>query len=99
MSDMWMPPHTTWPPFFTARKAAGTSAPTGAKMIAASSSCGGAETVDAEALACSGHPVAAPPDQSRAHERRQRGDIGIFRQCKAIARIGHRVGRKAAVPG
>ena len=37
MSDMWMPPQTTRPPFLTAFSAAGTSAPTGAKMIAASS--------------------------------------------------------------
>ena len=41
MSLMWMPPHTTTPPLRTARSAAGTSAPTGAKMIAASSACGG----------------------------------------------------------
>ena len=41
MSDMWMPPQTTRPPFFTALSAAGTSAPTGAKMIAASSGSGG----------------------------------------------------------
>ena len=38
---MWMPAHTTTPPFARARSAAGTSAPTGAKMIAASSSSGG----------------------------------------------------------
>src|SRR6202007_269549 len=114
ISDMWMPPHTTRPPFFTARKAAGTSAPTGAKMMAASSGSGGAsseppaqaraerarealrvviagpgegmdaaalpdrdlgedvgggaEAVDAEALAGPGHAVAAPAGQSRAHE-------------------------------
>ena len=35
---MWMPAHTTTPPLRTARSAAGTSAPTGAKMIALSSS-------------------------------------------------------------
>ena len=39
---MWMPAHTTVPPFAIARSAAGTSAPTGAKMIAASSGAGGA---------------------------------------------------------
>ena len=33
---MWMPAHTTVPPRATARKAAGTNGPTGAKMIAAS---------------------------------------------------------------
>jgi hypothetical protein len=41
MSDMWMPPQTTRPPFLTALRAIGTSAPTGAKMIAASSGSGG----------------------------------------------------------
>jgi len=41
MSDMWMPPQTTRPPFFTALSASGTSAPTGAKMMAASSRSGG----------------------------------------------------------
>jgi len=38
---MWIPAQTTRPPFATARNACGTSAPTGAKMIAASSSTGG----------------------------------------------------------
>ena len=38
---MWMPPQTTRPPFLTALSASGTSAPTGAKMIAASSGSGG----------------------------------------------------------
>ena len=41
MSLMWMPAQTTRPPLRTARSAAGTSAPTGAKMIAASSGSGG----------------------------------------------------------
>ena len=41
MSLMWMPAQTTVPPLALARSAAGTSAPTGAKMIAASSSSGG----------------------------------------------------------
>src|SRR5262249_38709593 len=41
MSVIWMPPQTTRPPFFTALSAIGTSAPTGAKMIAASSGSGG----------------------------------------------------------
>src|SRR5215510_8448100 len=36
-----MPPQTTRPPFFTALSASGTSAPTGAKMMAASSGSGG----------------------------------------------------------
>src|SRR6266511_2188464 len=41
MSLMWIPAHTTVPPFATAASAAGTSSPAGAKMIAASSSSGG----------------------------------------------------------
>ena len=40
MSLMWMPAQTTTPPGAVARSAAGTSAPTGAKMIAASSGSG-----------------------------------------------------------
>ena len=39
---MWMPAHTTVPPLASARSAIGTSAPTGAKTIAASSGSGGA---------------------------------------------------------
>ena len=42
MSLIWMPPQTTVPPFFVAARAAGTSAPTGAKISAASSGSGGA---------------------------------------------------------
>jgi hypothetical protein len=41
ISLIWMPPHTTRPPALTARSASGTSAPSEAKMIAASSSTGG----------------------------------------------------------
>jgi hypothetical protein len=37
MSLMWIPAHTTVPPLATARSAAGTKAPTGAKIRAASS--------------------------------------------------------------
>ena len=42
MSDMWIPAQTTDPPSRTARSAAGTSSPIGAKTIAASSGSGGA---------------------------------------------------------
>ncbi len=42
MSLMWMPAQTTVPPGATAWSATGTSAPTGAKMMAASSGSGGA---------------------------------------------------------
>src|SRR5262249_7261742 len=41
MSLIWMPPQTTIPPFLVADSAAGTSAPTGAKISAASSGSGG----------------------------------------------------------
>src|SRR5262245_22478071 len=41
MSDMWMPAQTIVPPLAVARSAFGTSVPTGAKMIAPSSSSGG----------------------------------------------------------
>jgi hypothetical protein len=44
MSLMWMPPHTTRPPFLMVRKAAGTRLPAGAKMMAASSGSGGASS-------------------------------------------------------
>ena len=45
MSLMWVPPQTTRPPFRTAPSACGTSAPTGAKMIAASRATGGNDLV------------------------------------------------------
>src|SRR5207249_11134308 len=41
MSLIWMPPHTTVPPLRVAANAAGTNAPTGAKINAASSCSGG----------------------------------------------------------
>ena len=53
---MWIPAQTTRPPLRTTFSAAGTSAPTGAKMIAASSWCGGASSEE---------PVQAQPS-SRA---------------------------------
>src|SRR5262249_15155753 len=56
MSDMWMPPQTTRPPFFTAFSARGTSGPTGAKIIAASSGSGG----------ISSWHLVRPPRQTRA---------------------------------
>src|SRR3989442_1127572 len=43
---MWIPPQITAPPLSTARSAAGTSAPTGANRIAASSGSGGAASDD-----------------------------------------------------
>ena len=55
MSLMWIPAHTTVPPFATAPSASGTSAPTGAKMIAASSSSGGVWSVSPAHTAPSSH--------------------------------------------
>ena len=42
---MWIPAQTTVPPGASVRSAAGTSAPAEAKMIAASSSCGGGSSI------------------------------------------------------
>ena len=55
MSLMWIPPQTTVPPLRTARSAAGTSSPTGAKISAASSGRGGASS--------------EPPAQAQPSER------------------------------
>lgn len=41
LSLMWMPPQTTMPPLATALSACGTNSPTGAEIMAASSSSGG----------------------------------------------------------
>src|SRR3954454_20860306 len=62
MSLMWMPAHTTTPPGASARSAAGTSAPTGAKTIAASSSSGAG-------------PIASPA-HSAPISRRDAGPLG-----------------------
>src|SRR5262249_47273192 len=74
MSDMWMPPQTTRPPFLTALSAIGTSAPTGAKMIAASSGSGGIS---------SGPAAPTAPKEflnSRAASSPARGPGGDLRQ-------------------
>ena len=57
MSLMWMPPQTTRPPLRNAASAAGTSAPTGANRIAASSGSGG----------CSSDPPAQSTPTERAN--------------------------------
>src|SRR3954470_17355625 len=73
MSLMWIPAHTTTPPRSRARRAAGTSGPTGAKMIAASSGSGGASSdppahsaPNDRAKAC----VSASPGDVKANTRR-----------------------------
>jgi len=62
---MWIPAQTTVPPLDTAFRATGTSAPTGAKMIAASSASGG---VSSEPPA-----QAAPHSRANLRPRRPRG--------------------------
>ncbi len=54
---MWMPAHTTVPPFSTALSAVGTSAPAGAKIIAASRGSG--------ASASDGPAQAAPSSRAK----------------------------------
>src|SRR6476646_6273682 len=58
---------------------------------------GGAETVKPERAPLAGHAVAAPADQSGAEQRRERRIITLAGQGEAIARVGDRVGRVAAV--
>src|SRR6266568_3851535 len=96
MSLMWIPAHTTVPPFATARSASGTSAPTGAKMMAASSSSGGTSVESpaqaapiAHANAC---PAASPgrvTDETGAQERRSFRIAEPRRQGEAVARVRH----------
>src|SRR3970282_741000 len=85
MSLMWMPPQITRPPFFTACSACGTSAPTGAKRIAASGGsgcaprdlredvCGSAEAVQAYGSRVFALRITAIADQSGAKKRRRFG--------------------------
>ena len=104
MSDMWIPAQTTVPPFATARSAAGTSSPAGAKMIAASSSSGGgpppahsAPSERANACACSsllagdGEDAAALP---AARPARRCAPPRRSRRARAARRR-----RRAAAPG
>ena len=64
MSLMWMPPQTTTPPLRVAASAAGTSAPAGAKMRAASSGAAGASSLPpaqaAPELRANAWPAASP---------------------------------------
>src|SRR5271156_2271041 len=70
---MWMPPSTTVPPFLRFRSAAGTSSPAGAKMIAAFSFSGGAESVEPQGPAGSDSRDAqtAKPNNAGAQQRRR----------------------------
>src|ERR1700751_3348397 len=81
---MWMPPQTTTPPLRTAARAAGTSAPIGAKMIAASSGSTGR--------------VSDPPAQAQpslaAQALRGRGE-GVTRRPPADPKLPQQVGGRA----
>ena len=73
MSLMWIPAQTTRPPLRTAFSATGTKAPTGAKMIAQSSSCGGDSSDPPAQLApsfCAKTCPAASPDLVKAETSR-----------------------------
>ena len=70
---MWIPPQTTLPPLASARSAAGTSSPAGAKISAASSSSGGGPSASpahsapsSSANAC----VSSSPARVNANTRR-----------------------------
>jgi hypothetical protein len=108
---MWMPAHTTVPPGAMAWSAAGTSAPTGAKMIAASSGSGAArsdvplgddmrrraEAVYTQRCRVARHPQRAVADQPGAQQRR-RLDVGIGAvDGKTVALVDHRMVGIAAV--
>src|SRR3982750_3843849 len=102
MSVMWMPAQATMPAGDTRDSASGTSAPTGAKMIAASSGSGGA-SVDAPAhahpssRALAGPAVRPIADQPGAHQRR-RVDVAVaVGNLERVARVGDDVFRIAAV--
>jgi len=69
---MWIPAQTTTPPLATAASAVGTSSPTGAKMIAASSSSGGAVPVSPAHSVPSSRAnrcAASSPDRVKAKTR------------------------------
>lgn len=72
MSAMWMTPYTTRP-FLTAPSATGTSAPTGAKMIAASNVAGAASSdplADAQPSERTGISASRSPGRVKARTRR-----------------------------
>src|SRR5262249_33963874 len=85
MSLMWIPAQITAPPLATARNAAGTSGPAGAKMIAASSSSGAgrsdgpaqsAPSSRANAAAGAGGGAGGGPGGARAPAPRPQGGGG-----------------------
>ena len=82
---MWMPPHTTRPPLRTARKACGTSAPTGAKMIAAPSCVGGG----------SSEPPAHAPTRKHLGLCIARAGEGVHLPALVPRDLGHQVRGRA----
>ena len=106
-----MPPHTTRPPFFTAARAAGTSAPTGAKIIAASSGSGGisseppAHTAPSERakslrrrIAGPGESIDAPPLPGRDLRQNVGGGAEAIKS-ERFALAGHAVAAPADQAG
>ena len=88
MSLMWMPPQTTVAPLAVARSAAGTSAPAGAKISAASSCSGGS--------ADDGPAHTAPSERAKACA----ACVAVAREGVDLAPfgdgdLGHEVGRGA----
>lgn len=86
MSLMWIPAQTTRPPLRTAFSATGTKAPTGAKMIAQSSSCGGESSESPAQLApsfCAKTCPAASPDLVKAETALPSRDLGDDVCCGA----------------
>src|SRR5215470_9281857 len=87
-----MPAQTTTPPGFVCRSACGTSAPTGAKMTAASSGSGDCSVDEpAHPAPVARHSVRSIADQTGAQERCRVHVAICFGQPEHIPRIGHGV--------
>src|SRR3974390_1124911 len=78
---MWMPPHTTRPPFFTTLSAAGDSA----------------ETKNSKPTPLPCQAIAAPADQPGTQPRRDLGSFAPLAERKTISRIGDGMSGIAAV--
>ena len=86
MSLIWMPPRTSVPPGTSARSAAGTRVPSGAKMIAPSSGSGGA-SCESPAYAAPSRSAnsraASSPGRTNANTRRPSTLATWARMCAA----------------
>src|SRR5260221_10552082 len=80
MSLIWMPAQTTRPPGATALSAAGTRAPTGAKMMAASSGSGGG--------ASDGPARAAPSERAKTWAVTSSGKRPVNRAFRSAWALG-----------